>query len=85
MPQAIHHKAIEVARRQSARLFELRASISLARFWCKRGKRSEARDLLVPIYGWFTEGFGTPVLEEPKTLLDELSGPPAAGSGGIAQ
>jgi predicted ATPase len=57
---------------RSAKLLELRASISLARFWCKQGKRGKARDLLAPIYDWFTEGFDTPVLEEAKTLLDEL-------------
>jgi predicted ATPase len=51
----------------------LRASISLAGLWCKQGKRGEARDLLASIYNWFTEGFGTPVLDEPKALLDELT------------
>jgi class 3 adenylate cyclase/tetratricopeptide (TPR) repeat protein len=68
-----YHQALEVARRQSAKLPELRASISLARLWCGQGKRIEARDLLAPIYNWFTEGFGTPVLEEAKTLLGELA------------
>jgi hypothetical protein len=52
---------------------ELRASISLARLGCSKGKRSEARDLLASIYNWFTEGFGTPVLEDAKTLLEELA------------
>ena len=66
-------QALEVARRQSAKLLELRASISLARLWCKQGKRGEARDLLAPIYNWFTEGLGTPVLEEAKALLEELA------------
>jgi class 3 adenylate cyclase/predicted ATPase len=67
-----YHQALAVARSQSAKLLELRASISLARFWCRQGKRGEARDLLASIYNWFTEGFGTPVLEEAKALLDEL-------------
>jgi predicted ATPase len=80
-----YHQALAVAKRQSAKLFELRASISLARLWCKQGKRGEARDLLASIYGWFTEGFDTPILEEAKALLDQLNGPPGAGSGGIAQ
>ncbi len=68
-----YHQALLVARSQSAKLLELRASISLARFWCKQGKRSEARDLLATIYGWFTEGLDAPVLREAKTLLDELA------------
>jgi predicted ATPase len=57
---------------QCAKLFELRASTSLARLWRDQGKRTEARDLLAPIYGWFTEGFDTPDLKEAKALLDEL-------------
>jgi predicted ATPase len=65
-------KAIAVARRQSAKLYELRATTSLARLWRDQGKRTEARDLLAPVYGWFTEGFDTPVLQEAKNLLDEL-------------
>jgi class 3 adenylate cyclase/predicted ATPase len=64
--------ALAVARRQSAGLWELRASTSLARLWRDQGKRTEARDLLAPIYGWFTEGLDTPVLKEAKALLDEL-------------
>ena len=59
--QASFQKAIDVARRQSAKLYELRAATSLARLWRDQGKRTEARDLLTPIYGWFTEGFNTPV------------------------
>jgi hypothetical protein len=66
-------KSIDVARRQSAKLYELRASTSLARLWREHGKRDEARDLLAPIHGWFTEGFDTPYLREAKALLDELS------------
>jgi predicted ATPase len=68
-----YHQALVVARGQSAKLFELRAAASLARLWSDQGKRIEARDLLAPIYGWFTEGFGTPVLQEAKALLDELT------------
>jgi predicted ATPase len=67
------YRAIEVARRQSAKLFELPAAISLARLWSNQGKRKEARDLLTPIYDWFTEGFDAPILKEAKTLLDQLS------------
>jgi predicted ATPase len=67
------HHAILVARQQAARFWELRAATSLARLWRDQGKRTEARDLLAPIYGWFTEGFDTPVLKEAKALLDELT------------
>jgi predicted ATPase len=66
------HKAVAVAREQSAKSLELRATISLARLWRDQGKRTEARDLVAPVYGWFTEGFDTPVLKEAKALLDEL-------------
>jgi predicted ATPase len=69
--QASFQKAIAVARRQSAKLYELRAASSLARLWRDQGKRVEARDLLAPIYGWFTEGFNTPVLQEAKALLEQ--------------
>ena len=68
-----YHQSLEVARSQSAKLLELRASTRLARLWRKRGKRAEARDLLGPIYNWFTEGFGTPSLDEAKALLEELA------------
>jgi predicted ATPase len=68
-----YHQAVAVAQRQSAKLFELRAATSLARLWHDQGKRSEARDLLAPIYNWFTEGFDTPVLQQAKALLDELA------------
>jgi predicted ATPase len=66
-----YHRALAVAERQSAKLFELRAATGLARLWRDQGKRTEARDLLAPVYGWFTEGFDTPVLQEAKALLDE--------------
>jgi len=54
-------------------LWELRAATSLAGLWCDQGKREEARDVLAPVYGWFTEGLDTPVLKEAKALLDELA------------
>ena len=66
-------QALNVARMQRARSLELRAGMSMARLWRDQGKRTEARDLLAPIYGWFTEGFDTPDLKEAKVLLDELA------------
>jgi predicted ATPase len=63
-------EALALARRQSAKLWELRVGTSLTRLWRDQGKRTEARDLLEPIYGWFTEGFDTPVLQDAKALLD---------------
>ena len=68
-----YRQALAVAQRQSAKLFELRAATSLGRLWRDQGKRAEARDLLKPIYGWFTEGFDTPVLQDAKALLDQLA------------
>jgi len=68
-----YNQALVVGQRQSAKLFELRAATSLARLWRDQGKRTEARNLLAPIYGWFTEGFDTPVLRDAKALLDELT------------
>ena len=65
--------AIAVAERQSARLLQLRASVSLAQLWRDQGNRVEARDLLGPIYHWFTEGFDAADLKDAKTLLDELA------------
>jgi predicted ATPase len=67
-----YHQALAIARQQSAKFWELRAATSLARLWRDQGKRTEARDLLAPIYSWFTEGFDTPVLQEAKALLDQL-------------
>jgi predicted ATPase len=64
--------AIDVARRQSARFFELRATLSLARLLASRGHRGEARAMLADIYNWFTEGFDTADLKDAKALLDEL-------------
>jgi predicted ATPase len=71
--EASFHRAIEVARSQGARGFELRAAISLARLWDSRGRRREAYDILAPVYDWFTEGFDTDDLRDAKVLLDKLS------------
>jgi len=71
--EAYFERAIAVARQQQAKSWELRAAMSLARLWRDQGKRAEARDLLAPIYDWFTEGFDTIDLKEAKALLDELS------------
>ena len=65
-------RALAVARQQQAKSWELRAAMSLARLWRDQGKVSEARELLAPVYGWFTEGFDTRDLKEAKTLLEEL-------------
>jgi tetratricopeptide (TPR) repeat protein len=70
--EACFRKAIEIARQQSAKSWELRAVMSLARLWQQQGKRDEARQLLAEIYGWFTEGFETKDLQEAKALLAEL-------------
>ena len=67
-------RALDVARRQEAKSLELRAAMSLSRLWQQQGKQAEARELLAPIYGWFTEGFDTADLQEAKTLLEELGG-----------
>jgi predicted ATPase len=67
-----YHRALAVARSQTAKSLELRAATSLARLWRDQGKRTEARDALAPVYGWFTEGFNTPVLQDAKALLDQL-------------
>ena len=66
-------QALEVARKQKAISFELRAATSLARLWREQGKRHQARDLLAPVYGWFTEGLDTLDLKQAKALLDELA------------
>jgi predicted ATPase len=71
--EACFERALAVARSQQAKSFELRAAISMARLWRDRGKRDEARELLAPVYGWFTEGFDTPDLKQAKALLDELA------------
>ena len=71
--EASFQNALTVARRQSAKSWELRAAMSLSRLWQRQGKRDEARKLLAEIYGWFTEGFETADLREARTLLEELS------------
>jgi predicted ATPase len=71
--EAYFERALAVARAQQAKSWELRAAMSMARLWRDQGKRDEARDLLAPVYGWFTEGFDTLDLKEAKALLDELA------------
>jgi serine/threonine protein kinase/tetratricopeptide (TPR) repeat protein len=71
--EACFHRAIEVARQQQAKSWELRAVMSLCRLWQETGKREEARAMLADIYGWYTEGFDTLDLKEAKALLDQLS------------
>ena len=70
--EAYFERALAVARAQQAKSWELRAAMSMARLWRDQGKRDEARDLLAPVYSWFTEGFDTLDLKEAKALLDEL-------------
>jgi predicted ATPase len=71
--EAYFERALAVAREQQAKSWELRAAMSMARLWRHRGKRQQARDLLAPVYGWFTEGFNTLDLKEAKALLGELA------------
>ena len=65
-------RGLAFARKQQAKSWELRAAMSMARLWRDQGKRDEARELLAPIYGWFTEGFDTLDLKEARRLLAEL-------------
>ena len=69
----LYCKALIIAEEQEAKLWELRAAVSLARLRRDQRRRAEARALLEPVYGWFTEGFATPDLKEAKALLDELT------------
>ena len=71
--EELYRKALSIAEEQEAKLWELRAAASLARLRRDQGRHAEARDLLAPVYGWFTEGFDTPDLKEAKALLDELT------------
>jgi predicted ATPase len=71
--EACFQQALAVAHRQQARSLELRAAMSLARLWQRQGKHAAARELLTPIYGWFTEGFDTADLQEARALLDVLT------------
>ena len=82
--EASYGEALTLARQQSAKLWELRAAMSLARLWRDQGKRTAAHELLGPIYGWFTEGFGTPVLQDAKALLEELADAPASPTSGVS-
>jgi len=70
--EEFYRKALAIAEEQEAHLWKLRAAVSLARLRRDQGRRTEARDLLTPVYGWFTEGFDTPDLKDAKALLDEL-------------
>jgi len=71
--EACFRQALDVARRQQAKSWELRATMSLSRLWQRQSKRAEARELLAELYGWFTEGFDTADLQEARALLEELS------------
>ena len=71
--EELYRKALSIAEEQGAKLWELRAAMSLARLRRDQGRRAEARDLLAPVYGWFTEGFDTADLKEAKALIDELA------------
>jgi len=71
--EELYRKALSIAEKQEAKLWGLRAAVNLARLRRDQGRRGEAHDLLAPVYGWFTEGFGTPDVKEAKALLDELA------------
>jgi predicted ATPase len=71
--EAYLERALTVARRQQAKSWELRAAMSMARLWRDQGKPQQARELLAPVYGWFTEGFDTRDLKEAKALLEQLA------------
>ena len=70
--ESCFRQALDIARAQSAKSWQLRAATSLARLWRDQGQRTAAHDLLAPVYGWFTEGFDTPDLKDAKSMLDEL-------------
>ncbi len=71
--EAYFARALEVAQKQQAKSWELRAATSMARLWRDQGRRPQARKLLAPVHGWFTQGFDTLDLKQAKTLLDELA------------
>jgi class 3 adenylate cyclase/predicted ATPase len=71
--EAYFERALQIARQQQTKSWELRAAMSIARLWCDQGKRERARELLAPIYAWFTEGFDTLDLKDAKSLLQQLS------------
>jgi predicted ATPase len=70
--QVYFERALAIACQQQAKSWELRAAMSIAQLWRDQGKAQQARELLVPVYGWFTEGFDTRDLKEAKALLEEL-------------
>ncbi|HWZ66882.1 MAG TPA: hypothetical protein VNW89_03545 [Stellaceae bacterium] len=72
--EACFREALATAREQGTRGYELRAAVSFAQLRRDQGRRAEARELVAPVYGWFTEGFGTTDLKAAKALLDELGG-----------
>jgi predicted ATPase len=72
--EACFQQALDIARHQQAKSWELRAAMSLSRLWQSQDKRQAASDLLAPVYEWFTEGFDTADLKEAKALLEELEG-----------
>jgi predicted ATPase len=72
--EACFHQALDIARQQQAKSWELRAATSLARLWQSQDKRQDAYDLLAPVYAWFTEGFDTADLKDAKALLEQLEG-----------
>lgn len=72
-PEACFLRAVDIARRQSAKSLELQAVMSLSRLWREQGKEEEAHQMLAEVYDWFTEGFDTGDLREAKALLEELS------------
>jgi predicted ATPase len=72
-PERSFWRSIEIAKNQGAKSWELRAAMSLARLWRDQGKVQQARDLLAPVYGWFTEGFNTRDLKDAEALLEELA------------
>jgi predicted ATPase len=71
--EAYFNHALTVARRPNAKIWELRTAMSMAGLWCEQGRRQQARELLTPVYDWFTEGFDTRDLKEAKALLDSVS------------
>jgi predicted ATPase len=71
--ETCYRQALDIARRQQAKSLGLRAATSLSRLWQSQAKRDEARELLTPLYGWFTEGFDTADLQEAKALLEALA------------
>jgi len=81
-PEACFQKALDIARRQSAKSLELRAAMSLSRLRQKQGKKGEGRQMLAEVYGWFTEGFDTKDLQDAKALLQELGDGKARRQGG---